>query len=181
VHGVRGAVGTLAAQLATWGGATVIGTVRAGRDLTEGPAFGAAHVVALDQPDPAARIREHAPTGVDRIIEVAFSDNIDLDAAVVSDSAVIAAYATRQERPDFPFWPLVFANVSIRLFGSDDFPPAAKQQAAADLTSAAREGALSIAVAAPLPLRQAAEAHDRVDAGTRARVLLALPVEGSPR
>ena len=39
----------------------------------------------------------------------------------------------------------------------------------------AREGALSIPIADPLPLDQIAEAHDRVDAGPRERVLLAVP------
>jgi NADPH2:quinone reductase len=62
--------------------------------------------------------------------------------------------------------------VTIRLLGSDDFPPVAKQQAAADLTAAAGDGALSIAIGPPLPLQRAAEAHDRFDAGTRDRVLL---------
>jgi NADPH2:quinone reductase len=177
VHGVLGAVSALAAQLAHWGGATVIGTVRSSGDLARGHLPGVRHAVALDAPDPAAAIRAYAPTGVDRIVEVAFSDNIDLDAAVARNTTVIAAYATRQDRPDLPFWPLLFDNVTIRLLGSDDFPPAAKQQAAADLTSAARDGALSIPVGAPLPLEKAAEAHDRVDAGSRERVLLAIPDE----
>jgi NADPH2:quinone reductase len=70
---------------------------------------------------------------------------------------------------------LLFGNVTIRLLGSDDFPPAAKVRAAADLTAAARDGALSIAIAVPLPLERAAEAHDRVDSGVRERVLLAVP------
>ncbi|WP_157746319.1 MDR/zinc-dependent alcohol dehydrogenase-like family protein [Micromonospora inositola] len=133
------------------------------------------HAVALDEPDPASAIREHAPEGVDRIIEVAFSDNVDLDSAVAKNQTVIAAYATRRERPDFPFWPMLFDNVTIRLLGSDDFPIEAKQQAGADLTAAAQDGALSIAIGDPLPLERTAEAHDRVDAGARARVLLAIP------
>ena len=37
---------------------------------------------------------------------------------------------------------MLFANLTIRLLGSDDFPVAAKQQAAADLTAAAQDGAL---------------------------------------
>src|SRR3954453_17828632 len=175
VHGVLGGVGALAAQLAHWGGATVVETVRHGSDLERVNASAVAHAVALDQPEPAGAIRAHAPEGVDRIVEVAFSDNVDLDAAVARNQAVIAAYATRQDRPAFPFWPMLFDNVTIRLLGSDDFPAAAKQQAAAGLTAAAREGALSIAIGAPLPLEQAAEAHDRVDAGARDRVLLAIP------
>ena len=75
---------------------------------------------------------------MDRIIEVAFSDN-------------------------------------IRLPGSDDSPETARQQAAAGLTAAARDGALAIPVGTPLPLERAAEAHDLVDTGTRERVVLAIP------
>jgi len=175
VQGVLGGVGALAAQLAHRAGATVIGTVRRRGDLERVNASAVAHAVALDQPDPAGAIRARAPDGVDRIVEVAFSDNIDLDAAVAGNHTVIAAYATRADRPDFPFWPLLFDNVTIRLLGSDDFPPVAKQQAAADLTAAAGDGALSIAIGPPLPLERAAEAHDRVDAGTRDRVLLSIP------
>jgi NADPH:quinone reductase len=59
---------------------------------------------------------------VDRIVEVAFSENVDLDAAVARNGAVIAAFATRRDRPDFPFWPMLFDNITIRLLGSDDFP-----------------------------------------------------------
>jgi NADPH2:quinone reductase len=175
VQGVLGAVGALAAQLAHWGGATVIGTVQRSEDLERVSTAPLAHTVALDQPDPAGVIRGHAPGGVDRIIEVAFSDNIDLDAAVAKNNTVIAAYATRGDRPDFPFWPMLFDNITIRLLGSDDFPAASKQQAAADLTAAAQDGAVSIPTGTPLPLERAAEAHDRVDAGARDRVLLAIP------
>jgi NADPH2:quinone reductase len=175
VHGVLGGVGALAAQLAAWGGATVIGTVRRNGDLGLVKPGAGLPVIALDDPDPVAAIRAIAPKGVDRIVEVSFSDNVDLDAAVVKNEAVIAAYATRADRPAFPFWPMLFSNVTIRLIGSDDFPAAAKQQAAADLTTAARDGALSIAVGVPLPLDRAADAHDLVDTGTRERVLLAIP------
>jgi len=174
VHGVLGGVGALAAQLARWGGATVIGTVRRSDDLARVPEQVVAHAVALDQPDPAATIRDLSPGGVDRIIEVSLSDNVDLDAAVTSVGTVIAAYATRDDRPGLPFWPMSFDNVTIRLLGSDDFPAAAKEQAAADLTTAARDGGLHIAVGRPWPLAAAAEAHERVDAGTRERVILAI-------
>jgi NADPH2:quinone reductase len=174
VHGVLGAVGSLAAQLATWRGASVIGTVRRGRDLSRVPDT-IAHRLALDGADPVAAIRRLAPDGVDRIVEVAFSDNADLDAAVAAPEAVIAAYATRNPRPDFDSWTMLFANVSIRLIGSDDFPVEAKRQAAAALTAAARDGALQIPIADPLPLDMIADAHDRIDAGTRERLVLSIP------
>src|SRR3954447_11985120 len=60
VHGVLGGVGELAAQLARWARATVIGTVRHAADLEQvHPAV--AHPVALDRPDPADAIRALAP------------------------------------------------------------------------------------------------------------------------
>jgi NADPH2:quinone reductase len=46
---------------------------------------------------------------------------------------------------------------------------------AADLTTAASYGALSIPIAAPMPPERVAEAHDRVDEGTRERLLLTIP------
>src|SRR4051795_7140344 len=174
VQGALGAVGSLAAQLAHWGGAKITGAVTRSGALDQ-LASAVTHPVALDDEKPVEAIRAHAPEGVHRIIEVAFSENADLDAAVTAPDGVIAAYATQRDRPDFPFWPMLFANLTIRLLGSDDFPQAAKRQAAADLTTAARERALSIPIDEPLPLDRIAEAHDRVDARTRKRVLLAIP------
>jgi NADPH:quinone reductase len=171
VQGVLGGVSSLAAQLAAWGGATVIGTVRRGADVAK-VTLPVAQVVALDQQDRVDAIRIYAPDGVDRIIEVSFSDNVDLDAQVAKNQAVIATYATRDDRPALPFWPMAFNNLTIRLLGSDDFPAVAKQQAAADLSTATRDGALSIDIDTPLPLERVAEAHDRVDSGSRGRVLL---------
>jgi NADPH2:quinone reductase len=175
VHGVLGGVGSIAAQLARWGGAEVIATVRRDGDLDAVDPAVAPRVVALDGPDPAAEIRRHAPGGVDRIIEVAFSDNIELDATIVANEAIIAAYSTREDRPTIPFRALLWANVTVRLLGSDDFPVDAKRAAARDLTTAARDGALTIPIGEPLPLTRIAQAHDRVDAGARDRVLIAIP------
>ncbi|WP_326723127.1 NADPH:quinone reductase [Streptomyces sp. NBC_00243] len=175
VHGVLGGVGSLAAQLAHWGGATVLATVRHGEDLDRVDPAVVSHAVALDQDDPAGAIRAYAPRGVDRIVEVALSDNADLDAAVVANDAVIAAYATRTDRPELPFWPLLFANVTLRLLGSDDFPAGARRQAARDLTAAAAIGALTVDIGDRRPLDEIAKAHDRVDAGGRGRVLVTVP------
>lgn len=173
VHGMLGGVGSMAASLARWGGARVIGTVRRAEDVTAAGGHGLEAVIPLGQ-HAARDVREVAPDGVDRIIEVAFSDNIDLDAAVAKPGATIAAYATRKERPSFPFWPMLFDNITIRLLGSDDFPVEAKDQAAIDLTTAAREGALTVDLDQVCPLERTAEAHDRVDAGGRGRVLVAV-------
>ncbi|WSF45600.1 hypothetical protein OG548_41990 [Streptomyces sp. NBC_01356] len=54
VHGALGGVGSLAAQLARWGGATVIGTVRRSSDL--------------DGVDPAIVDLDNAVTAPDAVI-----------------------------------------------------------------------------------------------------------------
>lgn len=175
VHGVLGGVGSLAAQLARWGDAIVIGTVRRGNDLDHVDPAVVSHAVALDAGDPAAAIRSYAPDGVHRIVEVSLSANADLDNAVAALDAVIAAYGTHADRTELPFWPLLFNNVTLRLLGSDDFPDEAKRQAARDLTAAAAVGALTVDVGDRYALQDIAEAHDRVDAGGRGRVLVTVP------
>ena len=172
VQGVRGAVGSMAAQLARWGGARVIGTVRTAEELAGAPV--ADHVVALDR-DPVSAIRDLAPGGVDRVVEVAFSANVDLDLRICRIGAVIAAYASPDERPSLPFWPMLFSNLVIRLLGSDDFPPEDKAAAARDLTRAVTEGALTVEVARSYPLAQVAEAQAAVEKGAGGRVILAIP------
>jgi NADPH2:quinone reductase len=175
VHGVLGGVGSLAAQLARWGGATVIGTVRHSADLDRIDPSVVSDAVGLDQSDPAAAIRDYAPAGVHRIVEVALSDNADLDDAVAANGAVIAAYATRDDRPSIPFWTLLFNNVTLRLIGSDDVPAEAKRQAGRDLTAAAAVGALNVDIGDIYPLQQIASAHDRIDASHHGRVLVTIP------
>ena len=172
-----GGVGSLAAQLAHWAGATVIAhrpphrrprPRRPGRRL---PRRRPRH----RRPRRTRSARTHRE-GVDRIIEVALSDNVDLDDAVAANGAVIAAYATRTDRTEIPFWPLLFNNVTLRLLGSDDFPAEAKRQAARDLTAAAAVGALTVDVGDRYPLDDIAQAHDHVDAGGgHGRILITIP------
>jgi NADPH:quinone reductase len=176
VHGVLGSVSSLAAQLAHWGGADVIGTVVHASDLDLVDTSVVSRAVALDQTDAAAEIRDHAADGVDRIVEVDFSDNAELDTAIVANGAVIAAYASRADRPELPFWPMLFANITLRLLGSDDFSAEAKQKAGDDLSAAAKTGALRIPVAPAYPLARIAAAHDHVDHGPRnGRIVVAIP------
>jgi NADPH:quinone reductase-like Zn-dependent oxidoreductase len=64
---------------------------------------------------------------------------------------------------------VLFDHGTLRLLGSDGFPAEGKRHAAADLTAAAADGALSVPVGAVLPLDEIAAAHDRVDAGATGR------------
>ena len=85
-------------------------------------------------------------------------------------------YGLAADRPELPFWPMLFSNLSIRLLGSDDFPQAAKDAAARDLTDAAAQSALTVTVAETFPLARIAAAHEAVESGKApGRVLVAVP------
>lgn len=173
VQGVRGAVSSIAAQLAVADGATVVGTVRRTSDLEAVRALVGPEVqlVALDT-DPVAAVRAIAPDGVDRVIEVALDANADLDAAVIANDGVIATYFAHGDRVDLPFPPLLFANVLVRFLGSDDFSADVKRQAMEDLVAGAERGEVRVTIGSVLPLAEVAAAHDLVDAGRGGRVLL---------
>jgi NADPH2:quinone reductase len=175
IAGAAGGVGSMATQLAAWGLALVIATVRSARDLQRARQLGAAHVVNSADADAVAQIRSIAPHGVDRIVEVAFGPNAAFNAQIVSLGAVIAAYSTPDPAPVLPYWPLAFQNVVIRLLGSDDFPPEAKRQAAADLVSCLEAGALRSEIREIFPLDRIADAHRAVENPMGAgRVIIAI-------
>lgn len=175
VSGPLGAVGSLAVQLAHWRGARVLATVRRPEQRQAAHDLGVDQVFVTGEPGAAERIRRAVPAGVNRIVEVAFDTNVELDSQILANGGVVASFATGATQPAIPYWPLAFANATLRLLGSDDFPAAAKAQAAADLTEALSAGALRVSIAQRFPLEQIAAAHDAVGAGSPGRVLLTLP------
>ncbi len=174
VWGAASGVGAVALQMAHRAGARVLAVVRRAEQLASVRAMGAAAAWLADDPTLVDQIRLVAPAGVHRIAEVDFAAHIDVDAAVIATGGVIGAYYSSADRPELPYWPLAFADVSLRLLGSDDFPPAVKAEAARELTAALLEGRLRAAIAARLPLDEIAQAHEQVERGAGGRVLLSL-------
>lgn len=172
VWGAASGVGAVTLQMAHRAGARVFAVVRRAEQLPLVLAMGATEAWLADDPTLAERIRQVAPEGVHRVAEVDFAAHIDIDAEVMATGGVISAYYSSVDRPNMPYWKLAFADVSLRLLGSDDFPPAVKAEAARDLTSALLEGRLRAAIAARLPLQDIALAHEQVEQGAGGRVLL---------
>ncbi len=164
VAGAAGGVGRAAVALARQGGATVIATVTRTTDVEPVRALGAHHVVDLSVQEliPATKAVTGG-AGVDRVIEVAFAANVAADGELLNQGGVIVAYATNDPEPAIPFWPLLFNNVVIRLLGSDDFPAAAKAEAAEALSAAAADKRLWYPIAARYPLDAIAQAHEAVE------------------
>jgi NADPH2:quinone reductase len=173
IAGATGAVGSVATQLAAWGGALVIGTVRGAHEVQRARQLGATHVVDTSAGDAVAQVRRIAPEGVHRVVEVAFGPNAAFNSQVVSQAAVIAAYSTPDPEPVLPYWPLSFQNVVLRLLGSDDFPREAKRQAADDLVACLEAGALHMEIRQVFPLNRIADAHRAMEKPARpGRVVL---------
>lgn len=171
VHGATGGVGSIALQMALRDGATVIAGVRDGQQA-RAQEMGAQHVVVTDASDAAAQVRAVAPDGVDRIAEVDLAGHIDLDADLIAVGGVICSYYSATDRPEIPYWTLGFADTTLRLLGSDDFPPAVKADAAAQLTDALLDGGLRSRIAERVSLQDIARAHERVEQGAGGRVIL---------
>jgi NADPH2:quinone reductase len=173
VHGAAGGVGSIAMQMALRGGARVIAVVRHGQE-DRARVLGAKHVFTSGDPQLAASIRDVAPDGVNRIAEVDLAANVDLDAEVLAIGGVIGSYYSSAERPEIPYWKLGFADTTVRLLGSDDFPPSVKDQAARALTEAVLDGTLRSTIAARVPLEEIARAHELVEQGTGGRVVVSV-------
>jgi NADPH2:quinone reductase len=172
VHGGAGAVGHYAIELARAAGATVISTVSSPEKGELATAAGAHHVVNYRGDDPAGRIRELAPDGVGRIIEVNLAANLALDLAVAAPNATIVTYAADARKPELTVRELMFRNLVLRFMMLYTVPEEALRRAASDVTAALRAGRLT-----PLPvhrytLDETAAAHDAVEAGAVGKVLI---------
>jgi NADPH2:quinone reductase len=165
-------VGHAAIELARWGGAaTVIATVSSEEKAQLARDAGAHHVVNYREPDAAARIRELAPDGVDRVVEVALKANLELDLAVGATHVVTYA-ATPDESAAVSVRALMTANAVLRFVLVYTIPRDALRRAVADVSEAVRDGALTTLPLHRFPLERTADAHDAVRGGAVGKVLI---------
>lgn len=167
VHGGAGAVGYYAVQFAATAGAEVIATVSGPEKAAVAREAGAHHAVDYRREDVAARVRAiTGGTGVDRVIEVDFGKNLEVNRALLATNGVIAAYASEGDPdPVIPFYPLMFAGTTIRLVLVFVMPEAALQQAGRDISALLARGALRHRIAERFPLERTAAAHEAVERG----------------
>jgi NADPH:quinone reductase-like Zn-dependent oxidoreductase len=180
VAGGAGAVGFFAAQFAAWGGANVVATVRSPEKARVLRDAGFTAIVNTREGDPAAAIRSLAGgRGVDRIVEVDFSENFELDRAVLAAGGVISTYSPSKEAGGLPppgLYTLMRMNATIAFVYVYAMSDEAKAAAVADITTALRSGALKNGLKiVRFPLEQAGAAQEQVERGTLGgRALLVL-------
>jgi NADPH2:quinone reductase len=170
VAGGAGAVGHFAIELAKHGGARVISTVSGPAKAELAAKAGADLVVNYTEPGAVDQIRPYAP--LDRIVELALGANLQLDLALSGPQTHIVDYAAEPKDPVLPVRACMTANVTLRFILLYTMPRPALLQAAADITRALRDGALTELPVTRFPLDQAAEAHEAVEAGAVGKVIV---------
>jgi NADPH:quinone reductase len=177
VAGGAGAVGHAAIQLAGWAGARVITTVSGDEKAMLAHAAGADHVVNYRSSDAAGQIRGIAPDGVDVVVELAPAANAALDTAVLAGNGTVAVYASGGKVLELAVGDLMSRNIRYQFVLVYTVPPAAKDQAVADVAAAVADGVLPVGADAGLPLHRfpldrTAEAHAAVERGAVGKVLI---------
>lgn len=167
VQGGAGAVGHYAVQFARLGGARVIATVSSDAKAAHARAAGADAVIDRKREDVAARVLAlTGGIGVERIVEVDFGANLALDVPLIKANGVIASYSsTAVPEPVFPYYPLAFKGVTVRLVQGFNLPREARRAAIDDIARWSREGALIHPVAARFPFTEIARAHELMESG----------------
>jgi NADPH:quinone reductase len=179
VAGGGGAVGEAAIHLATWAGARVLATVSRPAQEAVARAAGAAEVLNRRAGDLADRILAlTAGQGVDRVVEVAFEENLELDRAVLKPNGVISTYASGgpDSAPRLPFRALMWRGVTVHFVLVYVMPPEAHAAAARDVRAALLAGRYRPHVGARFSLDDVAEAHRAQESGaTVGKILVDLP------
>ncbi|MGH2852090.1 MAG: NADPH:quinone reductase [Solirubrobacteraceae bacterium] len=171
VQGGAGAVGHAAIELARFGGARVAATVSSPEKGELARAAGAELVVDYTSEPVVERVRDWAPDGVDRVVEVAVGTNAETDASVLAPFRDIVSYGA----PDKPIAvprALMVGNNGVRFVLVYTMGDAAQAQAVEDITRALRAGAMTALPSVRFPLEQIDAAHDAVSAHALGRVLI---------
>jgi NADPH:quinone reductase len=174
VHGGAGAVGHAAIELAGWHGAHVATTVSSEEKAELARAAGAELVINYRAEPAADRIREWAPDGVARIVEVNLPANLSLDTAVLADGGVVSCYTAPGHAVELSR-SLMVLNAHVAFVFVYKIPLEAKLAAVADISRALSDGALTALPAHHFTLHQIAAAHDAVEQGVIGKVLVELP------
>jgi NADPH2:quinone reductase len=168
VAGGAGAVGHAAIQLAKWGGARVVTTVSRPEQEKVALEAGPDLVVNRKTEDAAAKIKAFTRgLGLDRVVEVAFEANLELDRAVLKANGVISTYSSGppDSAPRIPFTAIMRQGISVHFILVYVMPREAHQLAARDLNAAIEAGRYRPHVARIFKLDETAKAHEAQESG----------------
>lgn len=169
VTGGAGAVSYYALQWAKWGGAKVITTVSRPEQEQLVRSVGADEIINYKTENVIERIQTITgqARGIDRIVDVDLSANLDVAAAVIKPNCSINTYnaGAPTNRLEIPAQTFLVNGTVLRFVLVYVMPDAAKQQAIGDITAALKAGALQHNIAKRFVLSEVAAAHEAQDSG----------------
>lgn len=174
VNGAAGAVGHFAVQMAVAGGARVIGTVSTPEAAAHVKEAGAFATIDRKREDVSARILELTDgEGVDRIIEVDFGANLELDATVLKRNGTVASYSSSSDpTPVLPYYAFAAKGANLRFIQGFLIPENQRLEGEKMIAGLANAGRLKVAIGATFPLHDIAKAHERVERGSLGNVVV---------
>ena len=169
VHGGGGTVARLAIQIATDSGARVIATTGDNDKVDWIRDAGAVAVLDYRDPDLVSAVAAAAGSGgVGRIIDGECGRNLATSIDIISTKGTIVGYGSvLTPAPELAFLKMMFKEVTLTSILVYLLAESAADAYASIVADMLERGVLDVAVAATLPLTEAAQAHRLVEASDR--------------
>ncbi|GAA4160654.1 NADPH:quinone reductase [Chryseobacterium ginsenosidimutans] len=166
IQGGAGVVGEAAIQLAKWSGAWVAATIRNPEDEIRVRGKGADLVIDMSNQDVAAEIKKATNgQGVDRIIEVDLSSNLNINLASIATGGVISTYSAKNpgESLALPILNSMKDNIAFRFVYVYTMPEESKKKAIENITRCINEGKYNPTIGLTVLFDKIKEAHDALE------------------
>jgi NADPH:quinone reductase len=175
VPGAAGSVGFYATQLARLAGARVIALVSSDAKAAVARAAGAHETVDYRTEPVAERVRAlTGGRGADAVIEVDAAGNAAHYGQWLAFGAKAVVYGSNGADVTLPFGPMIMGFVSLYFFIVYRLPPQTLRETTDAIGELLARGALQHPRTAVYTLDRIAAAHERVEAGADAKVLIRL-------
>ncbi len=175
VFGAAGSVGLYATQLANMSGARVIAVVSNEAKAQNARAAGASEVIDYRKEDVPARVRLlTGGNGADCAIDVDAAANSRHWGEMLAFGAKVVVYGSGQGQIPVPFRPMIMGFVTLYFFIVYKLPSEVLRQSLEGITGLLERDVLQHPRVEMYDLEQIAKAHQRVEQGADAKVLIKL-------
>jgi NADPH2:quinone reductase len=173
IPGAVGSVGYYATQLACMAGARVIAIVSSEEKAAQARQIGAAETINYKTEQLVERVLAlTGGKGADAIIDLDAATHAPLYGQLLRFQGKAIVYGSNQPQFSMPFGPMILGLVNIYCFIVYKLPLQAMQQVIESVQSALMNGALQHPPTAIYPLDEIAAAHEQVERGANAKVLV---------
>lgn len=175
VYGATGAVGSYATQLSVLSGARVVGVAGSSDRCHLASRLGAEWVINRNEQDVAATVREITNgEGVDFVIDVDAAANISKYGDLLKFGGDVVIYGSGAGVIEVPFRSMIVGFANLRFFIVYNLPLPVRKAAIDLLTPLLQQNALQHPHAEVFPLSEIAEAHERVETGANAKIIISV-------